>query len=306
MRVVITGASGYVGQFIADQLARAEHEVIALTRVPLFVPKIDGKIEWAYADLSDPVTLTEPLNAADALVHAALSHIEGRYRGGEGDDPAEFWRTNLEGTLALFDAAKRHRISRTVFISSRAVFGDVDPTNEIKKPVSDKQLPFPTTHYGILKATIENLTHVYPEIGLCSLRPTGVYGVPPDHQKPKWSEIMDKGVSPESLSNQARTEVFGGDVALAVELLLRTNRCDVVGRSFNCSDVAISTEQIYELVRRIKDQPSDLNVEQVLAEPLPPSGEPELPMRCDGLNALGWRPGGLARVVRELYQLTQR
>ena len=81
MRVALTGASGIVGCYAARALGRAGHDVTPLDRAH----------GWA---LGDPA----PLQGHDALIHCAFAHAPGRYRGGEGDDPAAFIAANLDGT----------------------------------------------------------------------------------------------------------------------------------------------------------------------------------------------------------------
>ena len=108
MHLLVTGGTGYVGRFVVEAARAAGHRVTLLGRRP-------GDHPWDLAE-------TRPrLPPADALVHAALEHVPGAYRGGEGDDPARFRRLNLDGTRALFDAAPDMRV---VFLSSRAVYGD--------------------------------------------------------------------------------------------------------------------------------------------------------------------------------------
>ena len=46
------------------------------------------------------------------LVHAALEHVPGRYRGGEGDDPPRFWQLNVDGSVALLAAAREAGVAR--------------------------------------------------------------------------------------------------------------------------------------------------------------------------------------------------
>ena len=75
MHVLVTGGTGTVGRFVVPALQAAGHRVTTLGRRP-------GDHPW---DLADPAPRLPP---ADALVHAALAHVPGAYRGGEGDDPA--------------------------------------------------------------------------------------------------------------------------------------------------------------------------------------------------------------------------
>ncbi len=102
MRVLVTGAGGTVGRFVVPALEAGGHRVTTLGRHP-------GDHPW---DLADSAPRLPP---ADALVHAALAHVPGAYRGGEGDDPARFRRLNIDGTRALFDAAGGARV---VFLSA--------------------------------------------------------------------------------------------------------------------------------------------------------------------------------------------
>ena len=121
MRVALTGATGYVGGFILGDLLRRGVQVAALTRQR---PQSDSApVDWIRGDLSNSAALTELLAGADALVHCAYSHVPGRYRGGEGDDRHGFWRTNLLGSVALFEQARAAGVGRVVFLSSRAVYG---------------------------------------------------------------------------------------------------------------------------------------------------------------------------------------
>src|SRR5690606_5461972 len=118
MRVALTGATGLVGFPIAAALSTAGHEVTAVGR-----SAPEGLARLAFG-LGGPVP---PLAGIDALVHAAFHHLPGRYRGGEGEDPAGFRARNLDGSLALFAAAKAAGVRRILFLSSRAVFGGWPP-----------------------------------------------------------------------------------------------------------------------------------------------------------------------------------
>ena len=125
MRVLVTGAGGTVGRFVVPG-ARGR-------RPPRHHPR-PRTPATTLGILADSAPRLPP---ADALVHAALAHVPGAYRGGEGDDPARFRRLNLDGTRALFDAAGGARV---VFLSSRAVYGDTAAARPCARPIR----PIPT------------------------------------------------------------------------------------------------------------------------------------------------------------------
>lgn len=100
MRIAITGASGKIGAALGAHLAAQGHGV-------------DPLPGWR---LGQPARLA----GADVLIHAALAHLPGRYRGGEGADAAGFVRLNGDGTAALMRSAARAGV-RVIFLSSRAV-----------------------------------------------------------------------------------------------------------------------------------------------------------------------------------------
>ena len=100
MHVLVTGGTGQAGRFVVRDLAEAGHRVTVLGR--------SGEVAWR---LGDAVRLP----AADALVHAAFDHVPGAYRGGEGGDPAGFWRRNFDGSVRLFGQARDAGVRRCVF-----------------------------------------------------------------------------------------------------------------------------------------------------------------------------------------------
>lgn len=116
MKIAVTGASGYLGHFVLNGLKRAGHDVLALSRQPC---SSHDHVEYQLGDAPD-------IAGMDAVVHCAFSHVPGKYRGGEGDDPDGFRMLNVDGSITLFQAAKAQGINRLVFLSSRAVYGPQD------------------------------------------------------------------------------------------------------------------------------------------------------------------------------------
>lgn len=111
VRVVLTGASGFLGSAVLRQLIRQDGvQVRALTRRERPLP---ADVEQAHADLSRPDTLTGVCSGASVLVHAA-SHV--------GSDE-QCTQVNDLGTAALMHEARRAGVERIVQLSTTAVYG---------------------------------------------------------------------------------------------------------------------------------------------------------------------------------------
>ena len=290
MRVALTGASGTVGRFVAARLAREGCDVVALARPESDRTGFDFPIRWIEGELASESALVALVRDADALVHSAYDHVPGRYRGGEGDDVEGFWRTNLLGSLRLMRAAHAHGVGRSVVLSSRAVFGRASRTR-----VGDARATSPKTHYGALKAALEGLAGVYP--GTTCLRPTGVYGIAHPACRSKWFDLARDAIAGRPVTvARTSTEVHGEDVAGAVWLLLTARDADVAGRAFNCSDLTLSTREIAERMYAALG----VDAPDALPREAPPPADI---MRCEGLRALGWRPGGRHRLQATIRDL---
>ncbi len=291
MTVAVTGATGYVGRFIVKRLLEAGESVRAWRRASSDLRGMPQGIEWIEGDLGLPESAEALIEGADMLVHAALDHVPGRYRGGEGDDLAAYLRTNVGGGLALLATARKAGVKRAVVLSSRAVFGA-----SAIGPLFDDAPVSPDTHYGAAKVALEAFVRSFGHEGwpVAALRPTGVYGILEPAEKSKWFALVQRALKGEPIEPRAGTEVHGDDVAESVLRLLTVDPANVAGRAFNCSDVVVSTRDIVGAVQKIAG----------VAGPLPadapaPSGE----MRSDALHALGVRFGGSKRFEMTIAEL---
>lgn len=256
MRVMITGGGGLVGRFIVAEARARGHDV----EVP---------VGWRLGD-------DLPLEGVDLLVHAAFAHVPGRYRGGEGDDPAGFVRANVDGTELLFRRAARDGVGRAVFLSSRAVYDGLDAD------VLTEEMPVaPDSLYGQVKLAGEKALAAH--LRGASLRATGVYGPGVAH---KWGGLFADYLSGRAVAPRLATEVAGPDLAAAVFLPLEG--------VFNVSDLMLDRHDLLAEVARLTG----------CAHPLPARSEERVGvMATDRLRAAGWRPGGMARLRAMLPEM---
>lgn len=170
MRIIITGAGGFVGRKLAELLA--DHDVVGLDHVPDGIPDLPH-VTARSGDLCDAAILEAAFsNGCDAVVH--LATVPG---GAAEQNPDLARRVNVDATMALADAAiQAGDRPRFVFASSIAVFGDPMPAN-----VDDDTPLAPRMLYGAHKAMMEQWLATLTrrgEIDALSLRLSGVVARP--------------------------------------------------------------------------------------------------------------------------------
>ncbi|MXS74909.1 NAD-dependent epimerase/dehydratase family protein [Microbacterium sp. TL13] len=110
MRVLATGASGFLGRAVVRALQDAGHEVRTLQRRPSGVPGAEDRL----GSVTDPHATAAAVDGVDAVVHlAAKVSLAG--------DPGQFHAVNVEGTRTLLDAAAAAGVTRIVHVSSPSV-----------------------------------------------------------------------------------------------------------------------------------------------------------------------------------------
>lgn len=163
---LVTGASGFVGSHLVDELLLRGARVRALVRGTSSRRWLDGKpVELADGALDDPRALEAALEGVDWVVHVA-GLIRAR-------NAAEFHESNVMGTERLLRAAGNRPLRRFLFISSQAASGpSVDG-----RPVTEDHRPHPVSAYGESKLRAEQLVMMAADrFPVSVLRPPAVYG----------------------------------------------------------------------------------------------------------------------------------
>lgn len=230
MKILITGASGFIGSFIVEEALRRGFETWAAVRRSSSREYLrDERIKFIELNLSSKEELVEQLRGKDFdyVVHAAgvtkCLHKE------------DFRRINTEGTKNLADALLELQIplKRFVFVSSLSIFGAIreqQPYEEIR----ESDTPQPNTEYGRSKLAAEQyLEQLGNRLPYIILRPTGVYG-----PREKDYFVMAKSIKQHSdfavgYRRQDITFVYVSDVVQAIFLALDAPQ---VGRKYFLSD----------------------------------------------------------------------
>ena len=171
MRVLVTGATGFVGRALCQDLARRGWPVRGAVRNQARLP--EGCEPCMVGDIGPGTDWTEALEGVDAVAHlAARVHV---MRERVQDPLVAFRRINVEGTLRLARAAARAGVGRFVFLSSVKALADASPDG----PLTDASRPNPEDPYGISKCEAEvGLREIANQLHLdvVILRPPLVYG----------------------------------------------------------------------------------------------------------------------------------
>lgn len=287
MKVLVTGGTGYAGRFIVEALLAASHSVTVMGRTKPGDSFFSGPVDFLSGDLEPENTSLSLFDGYDGFVHAGFHHVPGKFRGGEGDDPDTFRRLNVDGSLALFTAAKRAGVSRAVFLSSRAVYGTQPPGAML----SEDTEPHPDTLYGEVKLEVERALHdmASDDFLPVSLRVTGIYGSAGPGRTHKWAGLFANYESGAEIAPRVGTEVHGDDMAEAVRLMLEGDAEAIRAASpelvFNVSDLLLDRHDLLAGYARLTD--SD--------KPLPDCADASgyNAMDCTRLKALGWQPRGV-------------
>ncbi|HEV3005489.1 MAG TPA: NAD(P)-dependent oxidoreductase [Pirellulales bacterium] len=295
MKIAVTGATGFLGRYIVARLLEAGHDLRCWFR-----PASDregfattGRIEWQPGQLGDAAAAERLVAGCDAVVHAALDHPGGGFRGGEGE-LIGFVEANLVGTLRLMEAARAAGVSRFVFISTCAVHEKILDD----RPLDETHPLWPTSHYGAHKAAVEKFIHSYGfgmGYPICALRPTGIYGVAHPVSESRWFDLVCRVVRGDVVTcSRGGKEVHAADVAKAVELLLSAAPTQIAGEAFNCCDGYISESEVANLAKELSGSRSQIEGKQTT---------PKHQIITEKLGALGMRFGGRELLRQTIWKL---
>ncbi len=155
MRVVVTGGAGYIGSIVTEQLLHGGHDVLVMDNLSKgHRDAVGDGVQFERLDLMDRAAVAGSLTTfrADAVVHMAASSLVGE----SVLDPAAYYRNNVTAGLALLDAMRDASVTRLVFSSTAAVYGEPE-----KQPIEESDPTRPTNPYGETKLAFERALRWY-------------------------------------------------------------------------------------------------------------------------------------------------
>jgi nucleoside-diphosphate-sugar epimerase len=168
MKVLVTGATGFIGGKVIDLLLKHEHEVVALVRSTSNTELLPKEVEIREADLFDSPSLEKAVQDIDAVYHFAA------YFNFYPSDEDLMFKVNVEGTKNLMTACVGTQVQRFIYCSSTEAMGPI----RYPPGTEDTELR-PDFSYGESKILAENaIREISKDTNLAHIiiRPTGVMG----------------------------------------------------------------------------------------------------------------------------------
>ena len=282
MKILITGADGFIGSHLVEKLYSQGHEIRALSQYNSFnnwgwledIP-CQENIEIISGDIRDPFFCNEICRDIEVVFHlAALIAIPYSYVA-----PSSYVETNINGTLNLCQAAMSNGVKRFIHTSTSEVYGSAKYV-----PIDEKHPLQPQSPYSASKIGADMMAMSYFhafELPVIIARPFNTFG-------PRQSS---RAVIPTIISQIANnsTELKLGDMKPTREFNYVSDTCDgfialskaedIFGETINIgSNREISIEDLANLIKKLMD--SDIEIVQE-EQRKRPKGSEVMRLKCD-------------------------
>ncbi|MGB7331817.1 MAG: NAD-dependent epimerase/dehydratase family protein, partial [Terriglobales bacterium] len=207
MLAFVTGATGFLGSHVVRILAEQGAKLRVLVRPTSDLRNLDGlKADRVVGDLRDSASIEKALSGCDVVFHVAADYrLWVR-------DPDEMYRSNVEGTRCLLEAARKHGVRRVVYTSSVATMGFTSGLSSSNGNVADEQSPVGIDdmigHYKRSKFMAEQvavdaaksgvdvvIVNPTTPIGECDIKPTPTGKIVVDFLKRKFPAYVETGLN---------------------------------------------------------------------------------------------------------------
>jgi UDP-glucose 4-epimerase len=155
LKVLITGAAGYIGSVVTREVVKEANLAIAFDNLTKGHRQAVGPgVELVPGDLTDRESLERVFQShkIDAVIHLAAESVVAS----STSDPGRFFQVNTVGGLNLLEFMMKHGVSRLIFSSSAAVYG-----NPTKQPIAEDDPKLPINPYGESKLMFERILDWY-------------------------------------------------------------------------------------------------------------------------------------------------
>ena len=267
MKIIVTGAAGFIGSHLSERLALLGHTVIGIDNFnTYYLPQLKEQnaadlkekgVEIARLDLSKD-TLDPILADTEIIFHLAAQP------GISATTPFDqYLNNNLIATYNLTESAKKlSTLKLFVNIATSSIYGAHATDTE-------EAAPKPTSHYGVTKLAAEQLVLALfrdKQFPACSVRPFSVYG---ERERPEklYPKLINSIIDPnyklplyEGSEQHLRSYTYVGDIIDGLVLVME-NYAKVLGEIFNLgTDTAITTGEGIKIVEQIMGAAAKIDI----------------------------------------------
>lgn len=259
-KVLVAGGAGFIGSHIVDELIARGYSVSVLDN--MFEGRMENlsasikKIEFVKADIRDKEAVDKICKNTDHILHqAARRSVPASLK-----EPMEYNDVNINGTLNLLEAARKHDIKSFVFASSSSVYGEV---KESDLPQKETMVPSPLSPYALTKLAGEQYLNIYYKLyGLktVSLRYFNVFGPRQDPNSqyavviPLFIKALAEKKQPVIYGDgkQSRDFTYVKNVVNGNILAMKAKKDDIGGQVFNIANGnSISINELLEKIKKL-------------------------------------------------------
>lgn len=305
MRILVTGAAGFIGSNLVEYLLEeTPHHVVSYDalsyagkRARLEQFSDEQRHEFVKADINDDSRVRETIANVDAVIHlAAQTHVDRSI-----DTASRFVDTNVGGTETLLRAARDTGIDQFVHVSTDEVYGEIlDGRFAESDPLN------PRNPYAATKAGGEHLVESYRRthgVPTVIVRPSNAFG-PNQHAEKLIPKFITRAANGDSLpiygdGQHSREWTFVADLCRALHLLVERGE---VGMVYNVgSGQERTTVEVAKAITDVLDVPERL-IEFVSDRP---GHDRRYALETTRIEDLGWQPTwsfeeGLEATVEQL------
>jgi len=284
MRVAITGATGFVGQYLVDHFSNKNYKVIALGRSlskldALFKAKSVKNIETDYSVKH----LEKELKGCDALVHLAAKRLQKNI---DQLDIEPYISDNILLTGNILKTAKKLNIIRVCQSSTIGVY-----SNSNKLPFDENQDTIPISIYGVSKSTCENLANLYTaktNVKVTNLRLASLFGIG-EKEGVLFTDYLNLALKKKTLEiwGKGETQIDFLYIKDAVTAIDKSIQLNALGGTFNIgSGMGYSIKEIATNINRVFDNEGNIKILANKQE-----GGYKVYMNTNkAMNELDWKP----------------
>jgi len=268
MRALVTGAAGFIGSTLAEQLLADGADVVGLDSFTDYYPRALKERNLAAAKRHPRFRFIESrIQDADLrAIMADRTHVfhlaaQAGVRKSWGRDFGVYTSNNVEATQILLEACIGLTLERVVYSSSSSVYGD-----NVALPMREDALPQPVSPYGVTKLAAEQLCYLYyvnERVPTVSLRYFTVYG---PRQRPDMgfhkflrATLLDQPITVYGDGEQTRDFTFVHD-AVAANLAAAT--LGIPGRVYNIGGGSrVSINEVLDMIARVSGRRPKITVD---------------------------------------------